>query len=188
MIVPEQKDKYLNFSEEPFCVILLIFFQDFLKKLSKLLTFLFNFFKSLFISEREGDTEYKAGFRLPAFSPQPRVGLELSNHLEIRTWAQVRRLTLNALSHPGAPKLLTFKLKSFLHTPYNQERNSLQFVWSDIFFFLTSLYAWHLTRVFFLCLFWCWTLIFKYSLKFSCPLWKCNSHGKGVEDIFSYSI
>ena len=30
-------------------------------------------------AEREGDTEYEAGFRLPAVSTEPNTGLELTN-------------------------------------------------------------------------------------------------------------
>ena len=31
-------------------------------------------------TERQGDTEYEAGSRLPAVSTEPDVGLELRNH------------------------------------------------------------------------------------------------------------
>ena len=43
-------------------------------------------------SEREGDTESKAGSKLWAVSTEPDVGFELVNH-EIMTWAEVRHLT-----------------------------------------------------------------------------------------------
>ena len=43
-------------------------------------------------SEREGDTESKAGSRPPAVSTEPDAGLELTNR-EIMTWAEVGRLT-----------------------------------------------------------------------------------------------
>ena len=39
--------------------------------------------------EREGDTEFKAGSRLPAVSTEPNVALEPTN-CEIMTWAKVR--------------------------------------------------------------------------------------------------
>ena len=42
--------------------------------------------------------------RLHAVSTEPDVGLELTNH-EIMTWAEIKSLTLNQLSHPGAPVL-----------------------------------------------------------------------------------
>ena len=40
-------------------------------------------------AEWEEDTEYEAGSRLQAFSPESNAGLEL----EIMTWAKVRHLT-----------------------------------------------------------------------------------------------
>ena len=43
-------------------------------------------------AEREGDTESEAGSRLWAISPEPDVGLELTDH-EIVTWAEVGGLT-----------------------------------------------------------------------------------------------
>ena len=52
--------------------------------------------------ERGGDKESEAGPRLRAVSPEPDVGLELTNR-EIMTWAQV------GLSRPGAPQSLRFK-------------------------------------------------------------------------------
>ena len=39
-------------------------------------------------AETEGDTESKAGSRLPAVSTEPNAGLELTNY-EIMTWAEV---------------------------------------------------------------------------------------------------
>ena len=43
-------------------------------------------------AEREGDTESEAGSRLWAISPEPDVGLELTDR-KIVTWAEVGRLT-----------------------------------------------------------------------------------------------
>ena len=43
-------------------------------------------------AEREGDTESEAGSRLWAISPEPNVGLELTDR-EIVTWAEVGRFT-----------------------------------------------------------------------------------------------
>ena len=43
-------------------------------------------------AEREGDTESEAGSKLWAISPEPDVGLELTNR-EIVTWAEVGRST-----------------------------------------------------------------------------------------------
>ena len=43
-------------------------------------------------AEREGDTESKAGSRLPAVSTEPDAGLKLKNR-EIMTWAEVGCLT-----------------------------------------------------------------------------------------------
>ena len=43
-------------------------------------------------AERVGDTESETGSRLWAVSPDPDVGLNLTNH-EIMTWAEVRYLT-----------------------------------------------------------------------------------------------
>ena len=42
--------------------------------------------------QTEGDTESEAGSRLWAVSPEPDVGLELTDR-EIVTWAEVGRLT-----------------------------------------------------------------------------------------------
>ena len=53
-------------------------------------------------TQREGDTETKAGARLEAVSTGPDTGLEPTNH-EIMTWAEVGRLTM---SHPGTPGFL----------------------------------------------------------------------------------
>ena len=50
-------------------------------------------------AEREGDTEFEAGFRHWAVSTEPEVGLELMN-LEIVTWAEVGRLTDWAIQAP----------------------------------------------------------------------------------------
>ena len=47
----------------------------------------------------EGDTEYKAGSRLPAISTEPNGGLKPTNH-EIMTWAAVGRLTNWATQAP----------------------------------------------------------------------------------------
>ena len=44
------------------------------------------------MADREGDTEFKAGFRLRAISTETDVGLELTDH-EIMTWAEVGCLT-----------------------------------------------------------------------------------------------
>ena len=43
-------------------------------------------------AEREGDTESEAGTRLWAISPEPDMGLKLTD-LETVTWAEVGRLT-----------------------------------------------------------------------------------------------
>ena len=43
-------------------------------------------------AEREGDTEFEAGSRIWAVSPEPNMGLEPIN-CEIMTWAKVGRLT-----------------------------------------------------------------------------------------------
>ena len=43
-------------------------------------------------AEREGDTEWEAGSRLWAISPEPDAGLKLTDR-EIATWAEVGRLT-----------------------------------------------------------------------------------------------
>ena len=50
-------------------------------------------------SEREGDTESEAGFRLWAVGTEPDAGLELTDH-EIMTWAEVVRLTDRATQAP----------------------------------------------------------------------------------------
>ena len=42
-------------------------------------------------AKREGDTESETGSRLRAISPEPDVGLELTDR-EIVTWAEVGRL------------------------------------------------------------------------------------------------
>ena len=50
------------------------------------------FLMFIYFSEREGDTEFEAGFRLRAVGTQPDVGLELTE-CEIMTWAKVGRST-----------------------------------------------------------------------------------------------
>ena len=57
-------------------------------------------------AEREGDTESEAGSRLWAISPEPDVGLELTER-EIVTWAEVGRLTNWATQAPQGPDFLT---------------------------------------------------------------------------------
>ena len=54
-------------------------------------------------TEREGDTEFKAGSRLQAVSTESSVGLEPKNH-EIMTELMSEA---NQLSHPGTPTLTT---------------------------------------------------------------------------------
>ena len=53
-------------------------------------------------TEREGDTESKAGSRLRAVITEPDVGLELTN-CETRTWTEVRRSTdwATQVPHPS---------------------------------------------------------------------------------------
>ena len=60
-------------------------------------------------AEREGDTEWEAGSRLRAISPEPDTGLELTDR-EIVTWAEVGRLTDWATQVP----LIWIFLKCFL--------------------------------------------------------------------------
>ena len=50
-------------------------------------------------AQRERETD-----RLRTVSTEPDAGLSLTNH-EMVTWAEVKSLTLNRLSHPGAPTL-----------------------------------------------------------------------------------
>ena len=50
-------------------------------------------------TEREGDTESKAGSRLWAVSTEPDAGLEPTDR-EIMTWAEVGRLTDGATQAP----------------------------------------------------------------------------------------
>ena len=56
-------------------------------------------------AEREGDTESEAGSSLWAISPEPDVGLELTNH-ETVTWAEVGRPTDWATQAPLLPQFL----------------------------------------------------------------------------------
>ena len=71
--------------------------------------YFFNFFKHLFIferqsvrggeTEREGDTESEAGSRIWAVSTEPDAGLKFVNH-KIMTWAKVRCPTYWATQEP----------------------------------------------------------------------------------------
>ena len=56
--------------------------------------------------EREGDRESQAGFML-SVQAEPDMGLDPMN-CEIMTWAEMEGLTLNWLSHPGAPESFQF--------------------------------------------------------------------------------
>ena len=56
-------------------------------------------------TEREGDTESKAGSRLWAVSAEPDAGLKPTNR-EIMTWAEVGRLTDWATQAPQFGSLL----------------------------------------------------------------------------------
>ena len=58
-------------------------------------------------TEREGDTESEAGSRLWAISPEPDVGLELTDR-EVVTWAEVGRLTDWATQAPLTELLNVF--------------------------------------------------------------------------------
>ena len=49
--------------------------------------------------QREGDTDSKAGSRLPAVSTEPEAGIDLKNY-EIMTWAEVWGLTKWATQAP----------------------------------------------------------------------------------------
>ena len=57
-------------------------------------------------SEREGDTESKAGSRLWAVSAEPDTGLELTDR-KIMTWAEVGRLTDWAAQAPLSSTFVT---------------------------------------------------------------------------------